>query len=866
VVVRGYAQGLGCSSESVQAPPLGPSHVVTAHGVVDPTPKLTPETRVSSRPPRRVSKLDVIGLLVSCLLVVVAFSPVLVGGRTLGAAGKAQLGTNGLSPFPGQPRTDIFRSRDFRPDLGASTWQFEPWAEVTHRAYVDGEVPLWNPYQAAGAPHAANMQSAVFDPLLLGVNLHPTPLAWDLSLIGAFVLGAAAAYLFGRVLGLRVVPAVISSAAFSLGGWFFLYSNNQFSRSYIFLPLLCLLVELALRTRRLWPVLGLGVAISGNIYVGMPEASFFVLGSAAVYAMVRLVQQRDEMPLRLSFARLGGGGLLGLLLASPLLLLFWQYQSRSFNIHTGDSGLGSQADPLWGMLNWIVPFFSAKPFLTSAAHTSVRNWFGVGVVIAALAAISGRVETKRLHAFVFLGLGAFLLVKTYNFYVLEWVGRLPVAKQVVFPVFASAVISFAFAMLAGIGVQVLWNGDLRLRRFLTLLAWSAALLFIFAPTVVHWSLLTHAGHWAAVVWVKAFCFAALAIAAVVLASRRNRNRLGAVLLGGVIVVELLVLAPFDIYARRADPFATPGWMGLVKTAQGSEPYSRVFAVDGRLFPDTAGALGLQDVRVLDGLYVERYWRYVKTFIEPTVYDRFTGGPPVDPGSARFQDNPMFDALGVKTVLSQNDLGSVRSLRLIGRDPLNTLVYRSTTAYPRAWVVHRVHVVEDEDDAFGFLKARGRREAGAVIVNEFDPRREAVIEHDGKTVDGTLRAMRDSRAACASDSRDRAGIVHYSAEALTLRVEAACPGLLVLPDTYFPGWKATVNGRDRRIYATDGAFRGVIVPEGTSRVEFRYEPPVFSIGVALVLFALAGVIGIGLGSWWRGRRRRLVTAYTNTRTT
>ena len=822
-------------------------------GADQPTPELTHEAPGSSRPPRRVSRLDVIGLLVSCLLVVVAFSPVVFGGRTLGGAGstKAGVGTNGLSPFPGQPEADY--SADFRPDLGASSWAFEPWAEVTHRAYADGEVPLWNPYQGAGAPHAANMQSAVFDPLLIGVTLHPTPLTWDLSIIGAFVLGAAAAYLFGRVLGLRVVPAVISSAAFSLGGWFFLYSNNQFSRSYIFLPLVCLLVELVLRSRRLWPVLGLAVAIAGNIYIGMPEASFFALGTAAVYAMVRLLQQRSEMPLRLSLARLGGGGLLGLMLASPLLLLFRQYESLSFNIHKGDSGLGSQVDPVWGILNWVVPFFSAEPTLYSAGPTLVRNWFGVAVGIAALVAISGRVETRRLHAFLFLGLGTFLFVKTYGFGVLDWVGQLPVAKQVVFPVFGSAAITFAFAVLAGIGIQVLWNGDLRLRRFLTLLASSAGLVGIFLLTGNRWSMVTSAsGDWAAVAWGKAVCFAVLAIAAVVLASRRNQ--LGAVLLGGVIVAELLVLAPFDIYAKRADPFVTPGWMGLVKTTQGSEPYARVFGVDARLFPNSAGALGLQDVRALDALYVDRYWRYVQTFIEPEVHDRFTGGPPVDPGPARFHDNPMFDALGVKAVLAQNPLANVPSLRLIGRDPLYTLVYESTTAYPRAWVVHNVHVVEGEDDAFSFLEARGRREAGAVIVNEFDPRREAVIEHDGKTVDGTVRAMQDGREACASDERDRASIAQYSAEAVTLRVEAACPGLLVLPDTYFPGWKATVNGQDRRIYATDAAFRGVAVPKGTSRVEFRYEPRPFASGIVLAGAGLAAFLAVGLFSWWRRRHR------------
>ena len=88
--------------------------------------------------------------------------------------------------------------------------------------------------------------------------------------------------------------------------------------------------------------------------------------------------------------------------------------------------------------------------------------------------------------------------------------------------------------------------------------------------------------------------------------------------------------------------------------------------------------------------------------------------------------------------------------------------------------------------------------------------------------------------------------------VSLRVEAACPGLLVLPDTYFPGWKATVNGRDRTIYPTDGAFRGVSVPEGTSRVEFRYEPRAFCTGLVLAVAGIAGFVLIVLVSAWRSR--------------
>ena len=55
--------------------------------------------------------------------------------------------------------------------------------------------------------------------------------------------------------------------------------------------------------------------------------------------------------------------------------------------------------------------------------------------------------------------------------------------------------------------------------------------------------------------------------------------------------------------------------------------------------------------------------------------------------------------------------------------------------------------------------------------------------------------------------------------------------------------------------TDGAFRGVTVPKGTSRVEFRYEPRAFSIGIVLGMTGLAAFALVGLAATWRTRRAR-----------
>jgi hypothetical protein len=811
--------------------------------------------------PKRPARADVIGLLVSCLLVVVAFFPIIFMGRTLSTAGKGAVGVNGTSPFVGQPKADY--SADFRTDPGASTWALEPWAEVNHRTYSQGELPFWNPYQGAGSPQMANMQSAPFDPLLLAVNLHPTPRTWDYSIVGAFILGAAAMFILGRVLGLDVLPSVVASAAFSLNGYFFIASNNHFTRSYIYLPILFLLVELVLRSRRLLPVFGLGLAVACDFLIGMPEISLFVIGTAGVYALVRIVQSRRQTALGISLARVGGGFALGAMLAAPVLLSFQQYEGLSFNVHRAGGGTGSIGEhSAWFMLNWIVPFFHGIRGPYNAPGVSA--WVGVAAVVAALAAFCGRREARRRHAGLYGGIALVLLLKLYNLPPTNLLGKLPLLQQANFTAFTPCVICFAIAVLAGTGVQVILKRDLRIRRFLVLLALFLVAVVLVAGTGEGWTYFSMpSGTYMVKVWGRAALFGAIVVAAALL-SRRVNSRLMALFAAAAVIAELLTLAPFSMYALRADPYARPQWMNFVNQVLEREPDARVFGADARLFPDTASAFGLQDIRVLDAVYVDRYWRYIKTFVQPLIKDRFVGGPPASADETRvalYQNNPMFDALAVRVFLSQGDLpegaapgtsdGEHVSLRPVGQD-LDTHVYENVNAYPRSWIVRDVHSVTDEDAAFSYLGRQGNKENGATIVDNFDPRHQAVVEQPDSS-DQSLASVKNSPSTC-DESRDQVKIANYSSDKVTLDVDAVCPGLLVLPDTYFPGWSATVNGSDQRIYPTDGAFRGVVVPAGKSTVEMTYRPTRFTAGLVLAVVGLLGFLTIALTVGWRRRVR------------
>jgi uncharacterized membrane protein YfhO len=76
--------------------------------------------------------------------------------------------------------------------------------------------------------------------------------------------------------------------------------------------------------------------------------------------------------------------------------------------------------------------------------------------------------------------------------------------------------------------------------------------------------------------------------------------------------------------------------------------------------------------------------------------------------------------------------------------------------------------------------------------------------------------------------------HYNAAAPEVADLASTPGLLVFSENYYPGWKATVNGKPAKIVEVDGGLRGVVVPAGGSRISMRYRPLSVIVGGILSL--------------------------------
>ena len=88
--------------------------------------------------------------------------------------------------------------------------------------------------------------------------------------------------------------------------------------------------------------------------------------------------------------------------------------------------------------------------------------------------------------------------------------------------------------------------------------------------------------------------------------------------------------------------------------------------------------------------------------------------------------------------------------------------------------------------------------------------------------------------------DRLRVVSRTPEVFVVEAELACPGLVVAGDSYYPGWRAWVDGVRRPVQELD-AVRAVRAGAGRHIIEFRYRPASVYWGFGLTLLGLSMVV-------------------------
>ncbi len=147
------------------------------------------------------------------------------------------------------------------------------------------------------------------------------------------------------------------------------------------------------------------------------------------------------------------------------------------------------------------------------------------------------------------------------------------------------------------------------------------------------------------------------------------------------------------------------------------------------------------------------------------------------------------------------------------------IYENLAVQPRAYLVHQAEIVADETAAIA-----------AIQMPQFNPTQKFI----------RLPRNAESPALISlgqPSPQDRATITRYQPERVELATSLATPGWLVLTDTHYPGWQASIDGQPAEILRANLMFRAVELPAGEHTVVFEFVPRSLQVGTLITLLAL-----------------------------
>jgi len=377
--------------------------------------------------------------------------------------------------------------------------------------------------------------------------------------------------------------------------------------------------------------------------------------------------------------------------------------------------------------------------------------------------------------------------------------------------------------------------------------------------------LAHAVHWlpharVAVLWLGA----AIATAALAITGAVTPARWPAVIVVCGLGLELLYAAREMEYNRTAtsdlyaEPAAVAHFIEAVERPGAELPAARTLslAVEERLDvdrlrrsapdrsaddlhyaamrdavrPNLGTVYGLPTIDGYDGgmLPLKTYSDFKSLLIaNETPVPHFTLAPQA---SAR-PDSRLLAALGVRFLLLDGRAGAPGAGWSAREDaPGAAWLYENQERFSRAWLVGDVRAEPDPQRTLALLRGMDLRSA-------------AVIERPVAELAGGTPITSVGAPNAAHVARYGAGIAE---------IEADGPGLLVLTESYYPGWHATVDGKSAPLVRADLVFHGVPLPAGAHRVRVWYDPLSIKVGIAVSVLAL--VLNVGLAWRARGPRR------------
>ena len=800
----------------------------------------------------------VVSLVLALMLTVAAFPEVFLAHGSLTGAGLLPVVDAAHMPRSTQVLPNVTTrsvgSGSF--DLGARGWQFEPGTNYMHEVLLHGRDPSWNPWQGSGELGPETLDGMEESPFVLAVaGLGASELAFTAV---ALVFVVAALYclqqFFVRTLGMSRIAGVGACLVFLLNGWMTATFASVTSVPYLMFPVLLYVVTEYQRAPKPWRFAVAAATYTGLWVTTFPPGQFADMVMVTAVAFVLDVTRRwnDELTRSTASRVVAAVGRQVILpLVGFLGAAFVMVPAVSAFMRSGDSmaayshsHLNTRRPLEWlGLLTPRHVFTTYNPasFPRGINNKNLTVYLGIAPLMLTAAAWSRTRGVTRWLLSTLMVIGVLAVTQMMGLPGLKAIGDLP-GLRTISANYWGGLAATAFTVAFGLAAETARRNGLSLRVALG----SAAVIVVAllgASRVTTVAASTRAGPHASVS-VHLAIVGLTAVVVVGLVWYGSRAHAGGLLFAclavGLVATELYSYQN-HVRPRRSDVLSpTPAYLAFLYDHLGNQ--RTLNAGHYGLAPNWGEVTGIHEVESLDVMQIPWYRHFFQTYIDPeSLGQRFllTGEYRAKTFSA---DPAALDLLSVK-YLVVDAVGSRYALTVsaAGYPPVmldrsaKVAVFENPSAFPRAFVSPAL--------------TTGQRLNGPLHWSQ-----STTVTEDRQLLAAAVRDHIPTSAGGAS--RGSATITRDESTEVRVKVHAVRPSLVVLTDTYYPNWTATVNGRPAHVGKVDSVVRGVIVPSGASTIVFRYHSSSRDWG-ELVSVTTAVALLAGSGAWaWRRRRRRL----------
>lgn len=743
---------------------------------------------------------------------------------------------------------------------------YYPVMKTAARLLRGDDAVLWTPHLLGGFPLLADGESGVFFPTnVLLLLLLPFPVAFIAIMLLRSALAGLSMYAFSRVWGLPPWAALVAALTFAFGSFGVAQTHHiNLANGAALLPAVLACAELALRAPRarqalFWIAAGgtcLGLQMLA-LHVQPVALTIFLL---LLYSAYRAANPPEEAPWVSDFlakralraaAIFAGIVILGAALSAVQTLPVAELSAQTERGHGVSLAFAtSYALPPPNLATLLFPYFFRT--LEGTWWTLWPQWEAIlytGIAPLTLALAGPFIVRTRVAWFLFavmvvsalLALGSYLPLP---FYALLW--PLPGFNVLRVPARFALLFTFAAAWLAALTLHELGRRPAASRAPVARRLGAGLVIGALALALVLTGLRQ---------MLLASPPALGAVARAYLALRHDRVPPEATAVAHGLAQALDIQNPWTarqlvlllttaallwLWARHRSHAALRwAWPGLVAVdllwfAAGFHPSISVWKMD-RL--EEAGQVAQQYLAQAGGRMYTRWpsWETDPNQVLPFGVSDLRGYSTLTPKRTerflelvRGDEARLLDLASVTLIAVPPEASEASSPAAIYRGRGAVLLPRPA-AWPRAYVAQGVIPAASSDEAARLLST-GQLPPGSAIV---EAGRETSQPAGGQTA-GQVRFITDSPRR------------------VVLRAELAADGIVVLNDAWYPGWWATVDGRETPVLPANLMFRAVAVPAGVHDIEFVYRPVSWVAGAVITL--LGCLVATGLLVWGLTHRR------------